>query len=685
MTVFSPQSRIRNALHRRFTNRVAPAPETTEPTEVRQLGWPALVLSTISFAIASGFLDLAVQMIDWAIEQRVDDARLRASRHFLWMLPVADTLIVTLLILALAVPARLLASYRRHVPAAQKRLRFGIALVMGTGLVLPALMGIRGLAHGAALLLAIGLGSQIGRFLAAIRTRSDRWVTWIGLGSIGFLAMFTVVDYRRVTAQPTRAWSVAAPEAGAPNLLWIVLDTTRADRLGLYGYTRDTSPELTRWASRGITFDNARTPATWTLPAHITMFTGLWPSEHGARVNRRYSGSQPTIAEHLADRGYTTGGFVANTGMCNEIYGVGRGFDTYVEFPLNHEVRLDLVLYNSELGREVLHRLRKWGLPGTPTDIYPGQRNSSEITGWASDWLTVTDERTAQGHRPYFLFLNFMDAHSPYVCKNDQTRTYSGDRPALDRREANPSYAWNKLRAAEAAPDDQKPALTADYDEARRLISDLYDDCIRGMDAELGRFLDDLEARGKLDNTWVVITADHGEAFGEHGSFGHGVCMYSEITHVPLILVPPAHDREQAEYRGKRVKASVSTRDLPMTLLSLMEPGLRHPFPGRDLSLTWQSETEVDQGPALCEMHRQPLQGEDVEASLVRSGSAIFHEGYALIEAETSPAELYDLADDPLQAHNLADRPDQAERVERLRKLRERMVHPDTAAAALHP
>ncbi|MFO0960684.1 MAG: sulfatase [Isosphaeraceae bacterium] len=687
MAVTSPQARFRIALHRRFRNRVThdESHEGVEDYKNRLLGWRALILASITFGIVAGFLDLATNLIDWGIEQRVDDARLRASRHYLWMLPLADTLIITLLILLLAAPARLLAGYRTSNPSALKRLRFWIGAVMGTGLFLPSLMAIRGLADGAALLLAIGLGSQVGRFLTAIRPRTDRWIHRAGLASIGFLLIFAAVDYRRVVARPSRAWSVASPGSESPSLIWIVLDTTRADRLGLYGYERDTTPHLTRWAARGITFDDARSPATWTLPSHVTMFTGLWPSEHGARVNRRYSGRQPTIAEFLGDRGYTTGGFVANTGMCNSIYGVGRGFDTYVEFPLSHEIRLDLILYNSDLGREFLHRLKKLGLPGTPPDIYPGQRNSGEITGWADAWLKRTDERAAEGDRPFFLFLNFMDAHSPYICSHEESRAYSGDRPALDRRQANPTYAWNRLRKAEEAPEADKPSLMAGYEEARRLISDLYDDCIREMDSELGRFLDDLDVSGKLANTWVVITADHGEAFGEHGTFGHGVNMHSEITHIPLVVIPPAGDRDQAKFLGTRVSATVSTRDLPATLMSVMEAGLRHPFPGRDLSRLWQGSGTEDPGADLCEMHRQPLQGEDVEASLVRSGAAVFHEGYALIEAEKAPPELYHLADDPQQKHNLADRPDQADRIARLRKLRDRLIHPESAEAAILP
>ena len=137
--------------------------------------------------------------------------------------------------------------------------------------------------------------------------------------------------------------------------------------------------------------------------------------------------------------------------------------------------------------------------------------------------------------------------------------------------------------------------MQRDLDAVTRRLVDLYDDCLLGLDAELGRFLGGLRASGVLDETWVVITSDHGEEFGEHGIFGHGASLYNQVTHVPLILIPPmgargSDDDPYASMRGRRIDVPVSQRDLPATLASLLLPGTDNPFPGRSLARHWGSD-----------------------------------------------------------------------------------------------
>src|ERR1700722_4985221 len=112
--------------------------------------------------------------------------------------------------------------------------------------------------------------------------------------------------------------------------------------------------------------------------------------------------------------------------------------------------------------------------------------------------------------------------------------------PVPPRREAVPEAGWRALRARDGSPPDRRPERQRELDAVTRRLIDLYDDCLLGLDAELGRFLRDLRMSGLLEDTWVVITSDHGEEFGEHGIFGHGVSLYNQVTHVPLILIPPA-------------------------------------------------------------------------------------------------------------------------------------------------
>ena len=185
--------------------------------------------------------------------------------------------------------------------------------------------------------------------------------------------------------------------------------------------------------------------------------------------------------------------------------------------------------------------------------------------------------------RPFFLFLNFMDVHGPYRPSPEAAgRFWPG--PIPTKPLASPASGWNALRARAAAPPEQRGQRQRELEHVRRRLSDLYDECLYGLDAELGRFLRELRAAGRLANTWVVITADHGEHFGEHDRFGHGSSLYNEQTHVPLILIPPLDaarngtDRA-ARLRGRRVADPVSLLTRPGRSMTCWMPGGDNPFP----------------------------------------------------------------------------------------------------------
>ena len=135
-----------------------------------------------------------------------------------------------------------------------------------------------------------------------------------------------------------------------------------------------------------------------------------------------------------------------------------------------------------------------------------------------------------------------MDVHGPYM-PSAEARAGSGPGRAPNKDDARPEDGWRAAQARDAADAEHRPRRQAELDAASRRLGDLYDECLAGLDAELGRFLGGLRDRGLLANTWVVITADHGEHFGEHGHFGHGSSLYNEQTHVPLILIPPLGER----------------------------------------------------------------------------------------------------------------------------------------------
>jgi len=451
------------------------------------------------------------------------------------------------------------------------------------------------------------------------------------------------------------------------------MDTVRADHMSLYGYARPTTPQLARWAGEGISFTMARSAAPWTLPSHLTMFTGFWPFEHGGRIDRPYHGASPTLAEHLAAAGYATAGLAGNTGMCNATYGVGRGFDYYVELLDNHEVSVRQAVLNSKLATCVATFAHQHRMPILPKAPKGGRRLAPELIGHAREWLgRVRDRNEADSHRPFFLFMNFMDVHSPYVPLAGSTRRFWTDE-LPPRKESVPETAWRAVHARDAAPPERRPEMQRELDATTRRLMDLYDDCLLGLDAELGRFLDGLRGSGDLDRTWVVITSDHGEEFGEHGIYGHGASLYNQVTHVPLILIPPMAARgtdgdPYASMRGRRVDVPVSQRDLPATLTGLLLPGAASPFPGRSLARLWESDGPGPHDPILAQMEAQQFVGDEVQMDFSHNMDSVVVDGHLLIESVRNPPELYDLHADPDNRRNLAGRSEHRSRQERLKQ-----------------
>jgi arylsulfatase A-like enzyme len=459
-------------------------------------------------------------------------------------------------------------------------------------------------------------------------------------------------------------------------LIWIVLDTVRADRMSLYGYGRPTTPELERWAARGIVFDQARSAAPWTLPSHVTMLTGLWPFEHGARIDRPYRGRSPLVAEVMRERGYATAAVVANFECVNGCFGFRRGFDRYVDDEVNAEVSPRTILASCALGRCVLPALRKLGGAWRwPPRAHV--KRAPEVFGLAREWLA---ERAEHGpKRPYFLFLNLMDAHGPYRPPEDWTRRFWTAEIPARVVETTPELGFRALRAVRTASAEERPARLAEMESAGRQLGDLYDECLAALDARLGAFLGELEARGELDQTWVVITSDHGEHFGEHGHFGHGSSLYDALVRVPLVIVPPLGGPYE-DLRGRRVRELVSLRDLPATVADLVLKVGNGPFPGASLARTW-NEREAgldDPEPPIAQLAQQQIDaGDAVDGSMVRDVDAIFALGRALIRNRVNQDvldELYDLEQDPAQQRNLAGDPTEAERLRELGRRLERRI-----------
>jgi uncharacterized sulfatase len=461
--------------------------------------------------------------------------------------------------------------------------------------------------------------------------------------------------------------------ASKPHILFIVLDTVRRDRLSLYGHNRPTTPHLDEFAQQATTFERAIAAAQWTIPSHASMFTGHYPSTHDlTQASGTLPKNMPTLAELLRGAGYHTAAFCNNplVGVLN--HGLQRGFERFYNYasaapyrptearrhPLHRKA---LKLFRQHLARpmgnqfahsDVMFRLALnpfWVPLWTRLINFKGNGPAAIrdlIEYWESHQQTQPDQ-------PMFAFLNLMGAHLPYFPPQAHL-----DRMAPELRNERSRYQFMRRFNAEAArwasPDD--PPL-ADWEHAT--LNDFYDAEIAHQDEQVGKLLSCLASSGILENTVVVICADHGEGHGDHGFLGHGFVVYQELVHVPLVIrFPDGHGA------GQRVRTNVSTRRLFHTALEAA--GL--PLPTnheRNCSLSSAAigSSDVEQDTAFSEAY-PPLTFLNVikhrNASLVASNQlhrirrALYEGDQKLVMADQQVEGLFTLPDDPQEVHNVA-------------------------------
>jgi arylsulfatase A-like enzyme len=433
-------------------------------------------------------------------------------------------------------------------------------------------------------------------------------------------------------------------------VILIVLDTVRADSLGIYGYARDTTPNLSKLAGRGVRFDRAFSTAPWTAPSHASLFTGRWPSEISVGWNRPMDGSHATLAEVLAGRGYSTAGFVANTTYCSEETGLARGFAHYEDY----DVTLRGVLLCSSLIERALNFLHKHpGLASYLGQAGPSSGDRKDASRINRDFLGWLDGRSVPA-RPFFAFLNYYDAHHPYLSPEPEAGPSFGRKPESARDYRLLKTWWGR---------DKRQIEPGDVELAR----DSYDRCIAYLDDQLGRLFDDLDHRGVLDHSLVIVTADHGEHLGEHQLFGHGCSVYRPELHVPLLVVGKGIVPE-----GRVVERPVSLRDVPATVLDLLGGNYPRPFPGKSLARTWNGSlnpTESLSDLILSEIEAPPEDDPNRGLSPAARGPmiSVVDEEFHYIRGGDGREELYDLKRDPAEIRDLASLPELASKLGRFR------------------
>ncbi|HTF33985.1 MAG TPA: sulfatase [Myxococcota bacterium] len=463
--------------------------------------------------------------------------------------------------------------------------------------------------------------------LAALALGPALWWVAPRVGLDGALARLQAGDGQ---PPPVMAASTSRP----PNLLLVVLDTVRADRLTPYGAPRDTTPCLSRLAREGTLFLNAISPAPWSLPSHASILTGQFPSVHRATIEHLYlENSIPTLAERLRDRGYDTVGISANA-FVGPSFGLQRGFEDLADVD-------DFATSSQDPLRRHLIFGALLGLLRDPEPL-PDKGGGLEIR-LAHHWLD-RHARTATRERPFFLFVNFMEAHLPYGPD-------AGPRARLAPGPVRPSIAPLVTENFSYATVFQLigPVRTLQPEDYQQL-SDIYDASVATDDARLDELIQDLDRRGLLDNTVVIVTSDHGENLGDHGGLlAHVFSVHQTLVHVPLIVRHPASFPAGLRYPGL-----VSTVSIFATLLeeagakpaSGWEPAVP-PLP-RTMAAPPLSFAVSEYGLPVEELGELvwAVPGTDVAPFAVRQ-RAIQDGSHKLIVRSDGTEVLYDLEKDP--------------------------------------
>ncbi|MBN1483135.1 MAG: flippase-like domain-containing protein [Chloroflexia bacterium] len=396
-----------------------------------------------------------------------------------------------------------------------------------------------------------------------------------------------------------------------PNVILIGVDTLRADRLACYGYNEPNSPHMDTLAADGVLYQNMLAQSSWTKPSFATIFTSLYPSSHTAiyKSSRLPQGAL-TLAEVLHMAGYRTGGLANNINVAPS-FGFDQGFDEYNFLEPGYPLGADAS--SSQLAFYQLLRRAYFRFAGERVVVEHFYQDAQTMTDQALQWL--------EGHQDerFYLFLHYMDPHDPYM-----EHPYSG------------------LGYARAENQDPDPAMAETF-------SQLYDGEIRYLDGHLGRLFDWLRQAGLYENTLIILTGDHGEEFQEHGGWWHGLTLYGEQVEVPLIVKYPGGARA-----GTLEGEFARSLDIAPTVLDVLGLPLPESWQGRSL---W-SETEA---PTYV------FAEEDHEGNIIHMVQQGEHKWIRANEGNPRglpTQELFDLAADPHEQHNLVATESQAEQTE---------------------
>lgn len=420
---------------------------------------------------------------------------------------------------------------------------------------------------------------------------SGRWCSYFHLVVLGAVLLAL---YSAISVSPGRR-EKRVVDGEPSSILLVVIDTLRRDYLGFHGFEGDVSPNLDALARRSVIFDQAVTPAPWTLPAVASLFTSLYPEQHGQAglVEGKGSGKQTvlppdalTLAERLRSRGYATAAFVGNPWMTRKS-GLAQGFDVYDDREVGNEVEAGVLLDR------------------------------------AAGWIESRPQRP-----PFFVYVHLMDVHGPY-------RPLPADLVALRGDSGRGGSRPLGLVEFGRIPDYLREGGTPGAGDPMDLGTwrDSYAAGVRRVDRALGAFFSRLERAAILDRTTIVITSDHGEELADHGGWNHGDTLYDEQIRIPLVIRVPGNGA------ARRVDRVVGLLDILPTLEVLAGADPPRDVMGTDLGpLLAGGGLDRPDVAYLSGVKRRP------GMVAVRTGDAKL-----ILEEGRRPLAFFDLVRDPLE------------------------------------
>jgi arylsulfatase A-like enzyme len=496
---------------------------------------------------------------------------------------------------------------------------------------LPWLVQFPSFRHCVVLLVSVLLVGFISRRYLSPQAHSGRPVRLLAATATALAGVFLTTLLFTDGLPSLRPATKPALTSKGPNIVMIVLDTVRADHMSLYGYPRDTTPNLRMFAEGATLYRKAVATSSWTLPSHASMFTGLYPRAHGASNYPEHgqktamfhplAPKHRTLAELLSEEGYLTVAVVANTGFLRPHYGFDQGFqlfDARVVLPCQPTLSN---YYPRLLMRRIMDRFL-WTL-----EFDRVMRRADAVT---DDAIRLLEEgsRLAQ---PLFLFLNYMDAHSPYVPPAPFDTMYPGKNRKMTRAHFRVMFreVFSGMRPISE-------------EEHQHSVSQ-YDGAIRYLDSQIARVIHRLKELRLYDNSIIIVTSDHGEAFGVRNLVGHSQSLYQDQVYVPLVIKYAG--QQKAETSG----SLASHVDLLPTLAAATDLSVPPGLQGTDLRNISHAKDRELFAEAYIQREMAALRPQ-----YPRRQFAVFRDNLKLIASSNGKSELYDLRKDPQERSDLS-------------------------------